>query len=470
MKPVIQFLRFVALGVVLTGTLLAAEQKPLAKLDSLPTVAERIACLDRFVHEHYYDPAGLMYSHINWQEERPFIAADFKPTDSSLMGPEPHQWMSYENSPFISGVFLAAQCYRYEATKDPVALEYAKRAFGSLDANYRLTEQHDPSTAGPNQKAGIIDSTPASRTKENGFFCKPYYGVATDHTSTEQHFQALYGLYHYWKIAPPETRARIKQMFSEVSRRWRTNYRINFFGEVWNLEESNPRAQRHMFCWAVIHRMAYEVTGEPECLDEFKRLDALYGAIPTPRETMFGLGRPSYISTEDRSFHVQIVMGGEILAELEPANRDRYLRGMHRWWEHSLIGQRDDLLSYYFIRINTLTGDWEKLPVSIKPRAHWRSSFMMHNATLPICWLGTRERQGISSAILIQEDPKDSAAQRARLHAIYAEVTKEHLKWFADPDGVMPSELRWMLNVLQGDSLAFHSLGYWYARAHGIEL
>jgi hypothetical protein len=38
-----------------------------------------------------------------------------------------------------------------------------------------------------------------------------------------------------------------------------------------------------------------------------------------------------------------------------------------------------------------------------------------------------------------------------------------------DPEGVMPPPTRWMLNVLQGDALAFYSLGYWYARAHGID-
>lgn len=462
----------VGLGVVLGRAWAKSADAPvsLAELDQLPTVAERIARLDRFVHERYYDAAGLMYSHMNWREERPFIPADFRPTDSTMMGPEPHAWMSYENSSFISGLFLAAQCFRYQATQDPEALTFARRAFHSLDANYRLTEQHDPSQSGPTQRAGFVDSTPAARGPQSGFFCKPYYGQATDHTSTEQHFGPLFGLYHYFKVAPPELQTRIKQMFSEVSRRWRTAYRINFFGEVWNLEESYPRAQRHMFTWAVIHRLAYEITGEPECLEEFKRLDALYGAVPTPRETAVGLGRPSYISTEDRSFHVQIVMGAELLAQLEPANRDRYLRGMRAWWEYSLIGQRESLESYYFIRVNALTGAWEKLPTMIKPRAHWRTSYLLQNATLPICWLGTRERQGFTSAILIRHFPGDADAPRRRLHQVFSSVTKEHLKWFTDPEGVMPAELRWMLNVLQGDSFAFHSLGYWYARAHDIAL
>jgi len=434
------------------------------------SLGERIQLIDRFAHERYYDAAGLMYSHINWEQERPFTPEDFTSEDSTMPGPEPHQWMSYENSPFVSGVFLAAQCYRYQATNDPEALDYARRAFGSIDANYRLTEQRDPGAVGLSQKAGIIDTTAQPKVTQSGFFCKPYYGQVTDSTSTEQHFSPLVGLYLYWRVAPAAERKRIEQIFSEVSRRWRAGYEINYFGESWKLEESYPRAQRHMFLWAVIHRMAYEITKEAECYEEFARLDGLYGTIPTPRETTWGLGRPSYISTEDRSFHVQIVIGTEILLDLEPGKKSRYLRGMQAWWNYSFLGQREDLLSYYFIKVDSQTGDWEKLPMFIKPRAVWRSPFMLHNATLPICWLGTRERQGISSAIVAQHVPEERGAALNRFAQVYGDLNKDHLKWFADPEGIMPPPLNWMLNVLQGDALAFYSLGYWYARANGVDI
>jgi hypothetical protein len=434
------------------------------------SVPERIRLIEQFVHRRYFDEAGLMYSHINWQEERPFTAADFSSTDSTMPGPEPHQWMSYENSAFISGLFLAAQCYRYEVTRDPEALEFAQQAYRSIDANYQLTEQRDSGSEGLTQKAGFIDPSAQRKAAQYGFFCKPYYGLGTDRTSTEQHFGPLVGLYRYWPLATPEIQDRIAQIFSEVSRRWRAGYKINFFGEAWDLEKSYPRAQRHMFLWAVMHRMAYELTHEAACYDEFARLDALYGAMPTPKETSWGLGQASYISTEDRSFHVQIVMGAEILLDLEPSNRARYLRGMGEWWKYSFIGQREDLLSYYFVRVDSMTGAWDKLPLSIKPRAFWRSSFLLHNATLPICWLGTRERQGISSAIVANYLPEEVVSARDRLRRVYGELNKEHLKWFADPEGVMPGEIDWMLNVLQGDSLAFYSLGYWYARANNITL
>jgi hypothetical protein len=159
-----------------------------------------------------------------------------------------------------------------------------------------------------------------------------------------------------------------------------------------------------------------------------------------------------------------------VLLKLEPAKQERYLRGMQAWWDYSFIGQREDLSSYYFIQVDSRTEAWEKLPRSIKPRALWRSAFMLQNATLPICWLGTRERQGITSAIIAQHVPEAKGRALRRLDQVFRPLSKEHLHWFADPEGVMPAELRWMLNVLQGDSLAFYSLGYWYARAHGLAL
>jgi len=446
----------------------APKELSLENLHPSVPVADRVALIERFLGERYFDPQGLMYSHFNWREERPFTPADFTPADSVMPGPEPWQWMSYENSAFVSGLLLTAQCYRYLATQDPAALDLAARAFRSLDTNYRLTEQRNRAAEGPEQRAGFIGQSTA-RASETGFFCKPYYGQATDNTSTEQHFAPLLGLYRYWPLADAPTRQRIEQIFREVSRRWRAGYVIHYFGETWEMEKSYPRAQRHMFLWMVMHRLAYELTGEPESLDEFQRLRALYANMPTPRETEWGLGHPGYTSTEDRSFHVQMVIGGELLLELEPADRTRWLRGMEAWWRYSLIGQRDDLASYYFIRIDTLTGDWEKLPAAIKPRALWRSPFMLHNAVLPICWLGTQERQAISSAIVARHVPALAGPAAARFHRIYAELDKGDLKWFSDPEEVMPAPLQWMLNVMQGDALAFYSLGYWYDRAHPAE-
>ena len=57
----------------------------------------------------------------------------------------------------ISGIFLAGQCYRYLATKEPEALEYAAKAFRSIDVNYAFSEAAAEGSGILMQRAGSID-------------------------------------------------------------------------------------------------------------------------------------------------------------------------------------------------------------------------------------------------------------------------------------------------------------------------
>ena len=447
----------------------ADEAAGLRALDAATTPLERVRIIERYVHRHHYDPAGLMYSHTDWEEERAFVPSDFSPRDSTMSGPEASEWLNYENSPMIAGLFLAAQCYRYRATRDPEALAYARQAFHALEVDYRLTGQ-GTAGAGLVQKAGIIELAGQPRSPGSGWFCKPYGGIPTGQTSTEQNFLPAWSLYLYHAIAPEEVRPRIAQMLREISQHWRRGYVINYFGSIWDMETSYPRAPRHMISWAAVHRMAYEITQDPGAYDEYNRLDALFGYMPTPLETLKGLGEPSYVSTEDRAFHLQVVIAGEVLAELEPARGERYRRGLAKWWRFSHIAQREDLSSYYFIKVDTTTGAWEKLPASVKPRALWTNSFMLENGIWPICWLANHERQGITSAIVARWGSEEAQPARQRWTRIYGELKKQDLHWFIDPEHSLPPELTWMTRVMEGDALALYPLGYWYAQAHRLNL
>ena len=220
------------LGLLATVPAAAGEGPTLRGLEGIPSLEGRVRAIETFVDRRYYDAAGMMYSHSNWREERPFVASDFSARDSTIPGPEAHAWLSYENSVMVAGLFLSSQCYRYEATGEAAALDLARRAFEAINANYALTENRPTGAAGVRQKAGIVEQPVAGQRREAGFFCKPYYGQVTDHTSTEQHFWPVVGLYRYYKHAPAELRPRIAQMLREVSERWRRGYRINFFGET----------------------------------------------------------------------------------------------------------------------------------------------------------------------------------------------------------------------------------------------
>lgn len=80
LKPTLQ----TALGLLLALT--ARAEVSLTALDTAQPVAARIDRIEQFLGERYFDPQGLMYSHINWREERPFTAADFTAEDSTMPG------------------------------------------------------------------------------------------------------------------------------------------------------------------------------------------------------------------------------------------------------------------------------------------------------------------------------------------------------------------------------------------------
>jgi hypothetical protein len=185
----------------MTSTAAPAAQITLKDLSRSLALEERIRRIQTFVHERYYDPQGILYSHINFENERPHTEAELKDADPNNLGIPQHDLENYENSAMNSGIFLAGQCYRYLATKDAEALALAARAFRSIDLNYSLAEQAADQPGIVMQRAGSVD--PNDRwSARAGWICKPYGGALTTQTSTEQNFGPIWGLYVYREIAP----------------------------------------------------------------------------------------------------------------------------------------------------------------------------------------------------------------------------------------------------------------------------
>jgi len=446
----------------------AARDVTLKGLTAEIPLEQRIRTIQSFVHNRYYDSKGLLYSHINFEEERPHTATDLAGADPNNIGTPKEDLENYENSSMNSGIFLAGQCYRYMATKDPEALEYAARAFNSIEVNYSLAERAADQPPILMQRAGSIDPNDRFAPRA-GWICKPYGGVLTTQTSTEQNFGPVWGMYLYRKIAPGKTRARIDTMLVNLADLWMQNgYKINFFGENWEFEKSMPRAQRHMPVWAWVNRIVYDVSGEKRFLKEFQRLDGLFGAMPSAQQTNFGLGREKYISTEDRAFHDKEVIIADMLIDLEPQFRERYVRAMSDWWKFAQIGMRDDFFAYYYIELDTISGKWRPLPKSVKPRQLWNSPSMWQNGTFPVCWGETAARLSVSSPMVARRNPE--LAQQANEFAskLFARLDRQRLRYMIDPEHSLEPELQFMTNLLSGDALAYYPTGYWYGKFHKL--
>jgi hypothetical protein len=463
------FVELAGCGALVSLSRAPAATETLRDLTRSMPLDERIRRIQSFVHQRYYDPKGLLYSHINFEEERPFTEADLAGADPNNLGIPAHDLDNYENSAMNSGIFLAGQCYRYLATKAPEALDYAAKAFHSIDVNYSLAEQAADQPGILMQRAGSID--PNDRwVARPGWICKPYGGVLTTQTSTEQNFGPIWGMYLYRQIAPERIRRRIDSMLVGVADFWQQiGYKINFFGEIWEFEKSMPRAQRHMPVWVWINRVAYEVSGEKRFLQEFHRLDSLFGAMPTAQQTNFGLGREQYISTEDRSFHDKEVVVASFLADLEAQNRERYIRGMAGWWKFAQIGRCDDnYFTYYFIELNTVTGAWRPLAKSVKPRQQWNSPSLWQNAVLPVCWGEQASRLAVSSAILANCSPAHTADAKELANKIFSRLDRDQLRYMKDPQNALEAPLKYKTNQLSGDGLAYYPTAYWYGKFHKL--
>jgi len=142
-------------------------KKPSLHLEADWPIAQKVQTLQDFLGEHYFDENGLMYAMWYWKGEelRPFRMEDFEgysyPSSSDGFTPRGHQ--NQENSAWNSGIFLWAQCMRYRATGDEQALEYAAKAFNSIDYIFKLTEA----------------------VGHRGYLCKPYDGRVTKETSPD---------------------------------------------------------------------------------------------------------------------------------------------------------------------------------------------------------------------------------------------------------------------------------------------
>src|SRR5260370_40794808 len=145
---------------------------------SMP-LEERLRRIQSFVHHRYYSEKGLLYSHLSFAEERPHTEADLAGADPNNLGIPKHDVQNFENSSMSSGIFLAGQCFRYMVTKEPEALEYAARAFRSIEVNYSLGEQAADGPSILMQRAGSIDPNDRFSARARGI-CKPYgQGMAT---------------------------------------------------------------------------------------------------------------------------------------------------------------------------------------------------------------------------------------------------------------------------------------------------
>lgn len=451
------------------------------------TPARKVAVLQQFLGEAYFHESGMMYSHWRWAggEARPWREEDFagQSVPRTSAGFTRAGYAACENSAWVSGLFLWSQCLRYQATGEEEALVYAARAFGSLDANFRLGEA-----------AG-----------ERGYLCKPYDWSLSRETSPDQTVAAMLGMWAYRPLADRATQRRIDELLPALADWWRErDYTIAYFERrLCFLDDAY-----HAPTMACLHALAYQVSGDRRYLDECRRLLTIAGPWATRIDVERGrmlaeaagqrvasvdiataqnnrdLGDAAYDpsrrpfivrNTENRAAMWMMVAAADCLLRYETSLAGLLQLTIARHYQHCQLGLRSDLLSHYVIQIDLERDVWRPL---VRPPTPERvataerlglSRFAAYDSE--VCWGDAAARIADIAVIGRLRAPMLCAGALSLARALLTRLDDQRLHWMIDPDGrqLLP-ELRWMGETLSSDVPVFTVLTYWRARCAGIEL
>lgn len=435
-------------------------------------VREKVEVLQNFLGNHYFHENGIMYCmwHYRDGQARPFHKSDFgdflfdflKRENCSQKG-----WLESENSPSTSGLFLASQALRYQVTGERQAMDFAKKAFSSVNAIMTMTEA----------------------AQQPGFLTKPWDWKVTTGTSPDQYICVMHGLWQYRKIADYPDRKRIEKLLARMADWWRTReYTLDFHGVNW------PILPHHAPAMACLHSMAYKCTGNQLYLDECRRLLTLAGSWPTWIErNRRELYHPTGFPVEKKGVRWPRELHGR---EYDPARRDYLLllfevqeiwltlicadyfmnedasladilkHAISRHQKYIQFGLRPDYLTYYTIQVDLEKDYW----TTIK-RGHHDENLGFLAPTENRCWLDGASRIPDASIIAHQHAPEFSPGALKLASDMLKTLNDERLHWYADPeDNSFADSEKWLLDILSSDVPSFTILSYWRAKYYGVDL
>jgi hypothetical protein len=439
-------------------------------------LARKVQALQDFLGERFFAPNGIMYAMWYFTDDvlRPFTRADFEhpgcsyPQTKEGITPEGHG--NNENSSWTSGLFLFSQCLRYRVTGEPQALEYAAKAFRSLDLIFQLAEA-----------AG-----------QPGYLCKPYDGKLSAETSFDQYTCAMLGMWAYREFAPRETRARIDALLPAMADWWRErDYVRTTFGVTLNM----LRYSVYTPGFALLNHLAYSVSGDPKHLLERDRILGGFGEWPTmydecrnaiahgirtwPKDyegCEYDPARAPYLLADVNEYRGGMwltAMASATLIELGvgPVGLARNALGRH--FRYLQWGLRPDLLHLYAVQVDLDRDTWHPLRRPVSPEslkkamASWH--FFAYNSE--VCWGDSASRIPHVSLLAHRHAAAFSPGAIPLARKMLAALDRTRLQWMIDPDGqqLLPPD-RWMQHVLSSDVPSLTLIAYWQARCYGIEL
>jgi len=438
---------------------------------------KKIQTIDSFLGNDYFYESGIMYAMWRWKgdELRPYCDEDFAGQLPFVRpGMTAAGQMDNENSTYTSGIFLWSQCLRYMVTREPDALEFAAKAFRSIDLVFKLTEA----------------------TPERGFLCKPYQWQASRESSPDQQYTVMMALWLYRDLCDKQTRERADVILVEIADWWmRNDYKLAFFGSAagsWlmgNIPQYGP-----MF--ALMAHLAYRVTNDEKYLRECRRILELCGPwmliyddirlrrragdtsyYPWPKHLHgreYDPGRrPFLMSDWETRAPMWFVAGpAEYFMQTDLVNRHLMRHVLGRIYRYMQFGLRDDLLQLYWEQVDLERDLWRPLSLYYTEETIKNPLFGWHfmGYVSEVC-----NQDGVfrlvDACLIAHEHAYEFAPGAFSLaKRILATLDADRMRTFVDPDGqqLLPPD-QYLKHTICSE-LPDISIAYWRARLNRIPL
>ena len=480
------FLRLSAAGAAVVAGLpvalavdsLAKSARLLRKLSGA-SLRRKADLLQELYENVAFSESGIMYSML-WMDSngvRRFAPADFAgkiALDTSVARLKlagPWEYLEGENSISVSGLYLAAQTFRYEVTRSRQALAQARKAFRSLDLIYQMGE-----------KAG-----------KPGYMSKPYGFRPSVQTVGDQYLDACWGLWNHHRIASAEDRRRIEEMFIGFADYWRgIDYVLSYFGSHWDLKGETGA---YAAIYAMINACAYSFSKSPVHLREFEKwmakatwtkttaLESLRAsalqriketgkAEVVPYSAAFPLAKdllkPGECLCWETIIHSKFVaVAADLIVQSKVSDLSGQLaETLKRWWREWKYGVGEDLLPYYWFAVDLVNDTWRPLPsTKLLPKEQWLFGDPFCSYLSQVRWNEPLARFMVTSAIAAPLCPSDRSQMQALGRKLLQSLDQAHLHWLYDPDGkqLLP-EISYYGHCLSSEVPSSFLAAYWKGR------
>lgn len=439
------------------------------------SIEEKADLIQSFYQDVAFHESGIMYSlmKIAGDVVRPFEPRDFEGIESfdfegwRIKPAGPWEYRNNENSITTSGIYLAAQTARYQATGDETALDQALKAFRSLDRIYQFGEE---------------DGRP-------GWMGKPYGFTLSDQTSGDQYLDATWGLWSFLQIAPEKEAARAREMLIGFADHWRKiDYTIFYLTNTWS-NKYEEHAYNAIFM--AINRIAFHLTGDPvyraeaDRFQQFARWSTETAVGGWKRKLRTGeivdwkfnklveghLGPGEFLCWETTIHSKFTAVAAEAIHQLAPEvlSDEDLVTTLETWWQTWPIGMGEDLLPYYYFIVDVEKDTWRPAPrTDPLPRDQWLLGQPGLSHTSQRRWMEPLCRFLVTSVITAEYSStlRQPAIDLAR--RIMESVDAVRIKWQHDPDGNQIEANRAdTKEVLSSEMPASYLAAFWRGRARG---